>query len=165
MITPQWVDDFGKGQTDGKVPPEVKTQEKKKPIGGCTKTNKDGSQEWDVVYHDDKTGETTTIYCIKTKDKAGKPKTVWKIKVEKPGQPPKTTTYDPEPGNPTKTEQVDDKTPTSTKYDPAKDYASLDIGYGPGVTIGEPPEYVPPSGYTSPTTTEKTGGGGGSTTE
>ena len=165
MITPQWVDDFGKGQTDGKVPPEVKTQEKKKPIGGCTKTNKDGSQEWDVVYHDDKTGETTTIYYIKTKDKAGKPKTVWKIKVEKPGQPPKTTTYDPEPGNPTKTEQVDDKTPTSTKYDPAKDYASLDIGYGPGVTIGEPPEYVPPSGYTSPTTTEKTGGGGGGTTE
>jgi hypothetical protein len=77
MITPQWVDDFGKGEPDaGKVPPEVKTQEKKKPIGGCTKTNKDGSREWDVVYHDDKTGETTTIYYIKTKDKAGKPKTV-----------------------------------------------------------------------------------------
>jgi hypothetical protein len=46
------------------------------PIGGCSKTNKDGSQEWDVVYHDDKTGETTTIYYIKTKDKNGKP-TVW----------------------------------------------------------------------------------------
>ena len=84
-----------------KARPTGKSQSKdageEKPIGGCTKTNKDGSQEWDVVCHDDKTGDTTTIYYIKTKDKAGKPKTVWKIKVEKPGQPPKTTTYDPEP--------------------------------------------------------------------
>ena len=156
-ITPPWVDDFGKGKTDGKVPPEVKTQEKKKPIGGCTKTNKDGSTQTDIVYHDDKTGETTTIEYIKTKDKAGNPKTVWKIKIEKPGQPPKKITYDPEPGNETKTEQVDDKTPTTTKFDPKKDYASLDIGYGPGVTIGEPPMLEYPK--------EKAGGGGGGTTE
>src|SRR3981189_3001143 len=107
MITPPWVDEFAKGKTDGKVPPEVKTKEKEKPVGGCTKTNKDGSTQTDIVYHDDKTGETTTIKYIKTKDKAGNPKAVWKIKVEKPGQPPKETTYDPEPGSETKTEKVD----------------------------------------------------------
>ena len=89
MITPPWVDEFAKGKTDGKVPPEVKTKEKEKPVGGCTKTNKDGSTQTDIVYHDDKTGETTTIKYIKTKDKAGNPKTVWKIKVEKPASRPR----------------------------------------------------------------------------
>jgi hypothetical protein len=159
MITPPWIDEFAKGQTDGKVPPEVKTKEKEKPIGGCTKTNKDGSTETDIVYYDNKTNETTTIEYIKTKDKGGKPKTVWKIKVEKVGQPTKTTTYDPEPGNPTKTEKVGDKPPTTQTYDPKKDYSSLDVGYGPGVTIGEPPEYSPPPPPTGGGTTENGGGG------
>ncbi len=158
-ITPPWVDDFAKGKTDGKVPPEVKAKEKEDPTGACSKTNKDGSIETDVVYSDPKTGETTTIEYIKTEDKKGNPKTVWKIKVEKPGQPTRTTTYDPEPGNETKTEKVDDKPPTSKAYDPKKDYSSLDIGYGPGVTIGEPPMLQYPSGEKAGP--PPTGGGSG----
>lgn len=117
-LTPPWVG------TQEKIPPEVKDKEKEKPEAVCKTTSKDGLPETDVVYRNDKTGETTTVYYSQRKDANGKPKLVWKIKTEAPGKPTKTVTYDPEPGKETRTEKVGDKPETSKAYDPNKDYVA-----------------------------------------